>query len=120
MLDAASFPCWRVKMKILPPAKIGDACPSPTVSFHFSLSRSGQAAGAAALLSEPSRCGPRHCGQSSDHAVAAGSRVSKQTEHHLYGPGVIASASRSSHPFLITYRAYARGTTLRASFADNY
>src|ERR1700680_5015663 len=47
---------------MLPPARIGEECPSPTSIFHFSLSFSGQAFGSA--LRVPSLFGPRHSGQS--------------------------------------------------------
>src|ERR1043166_400737 len=47
---------------MVPAAIMGDACPSPTSTFHFSLRAAGQDLGS--TLRSPSRCGPRHSVQS--------------------------------------------------------
>src|ERR1700693_404719 len=53
-------------------ARIGEACPSPTAIFHFKLSFSGQVDGSPVIT--PSRCGPRHSGQSAPFNAPAISR----------------------------------------------
>src|SRR3984893_6305191 len=49
--------------EVEPSATTGDECPSPTFTFHFSLSFSGRALGSEKALEMPSRLGPRHWGR---------------------------------------------------------
>src|SRR5688572_16330451 len=54
---------WRAITTTRLPDTTGDACPVPTGTSQHFFSASGHCAGSAALT-EPSRLGPRHCGQS--------------------------------------------------------
>src|SRR5579885_2404444 len=62
-----SWPLPRVKTNSRSPTRAGVATPSPTVTFHFSVSSLGQVAGAVNPITLPSRWGPRHWGQSWAH-----------------------------------------------------